>query len=335
MIPPAYTREEASGLWVFLEENEGRLESVALELLGKGRELADRQGIPLTGLLLGHELEATPWGAIFYGADHVLVADHPLLAAYTTDGYTNVAARIILERKPETVLFGATPNGRDLAGRLAVRLRTGLTADCTDLSLEAGTGLLLGEVTGFGGGVMASIKCSHHRPQMATVRPGIFALPPLDPSRTGGVENIPVALSPGEIRTEILSRVRQEGVDITRARVIVAGGRGVKGDFAPLEEVARLLGGEVGASRVACDLGWIGRDHQIGQTGYVTRPRLAITCGISGATQFSVGLKDAECVVAINNDPEAPMLEEADLCVVDDLFPVLEALIAEFRRGMP
>jgi len=170
---------------------------------------------------------------------------------------------------------------------------------------------------------------------LRTVRPGIFALPPLDPSRTGGVENIPVALSPGEIRTEILSRVRQEGVDITRARVIVAGGRGVKGDFAPLEEVARLLGGEVGASRVACDLGWIGRDHQIGQTGYVTRPRLAITCGISGATQFSVGLKDAECVVAINNDPEAPMLEEADLCVVDDLFPVLEALIAEFRRGMP
>lgn len=335
MIPPLYSKDEASGLWVFLEQDGGRLESVALELLGKGRELADRRGIRLTGLLLGHEFEALPLGAIFYGADHVLVADHPLLAAYTTDGYANVAARIILDRKPETVLFGATPNGRDLAGRLAVRLRTGLTADCTNLVFEGGTGFLVGEVTGFGGGIMASIKCSHHRPQMATVRPGIFPLPSPDPTRTGTVENVSVTLSPDEVRTEIVSRVRREGVDITRAKVLVAGGRGVKGDFAPLEELARLLGGEVGASRVACDLGWISRDHQIGQTGFVTRPRLAIACGISGATQFTVGIKDAECVVAINNDPEAPIFEEADICVVDDLFPILEALITRLKGGMP
>jgi electron transfer flavoprotein alpha subunit len=332
MIPPAYSREEACGLWVFLEQEGGRLESVALELLGKGTGLADRRKVPLTALLLGQEVEAAAREAIFYGADHVLVADHPLLAVYTTDAYTNVAARIVLDRKPETLLLGATPNGRDLAGRLAVRLRTGLTADCTDLTLESGTGLLLGEVTGFGGGVLASIKCPAHRPQMATVRPGIFPLVDPDLTRRGRVESVPVELAVGEIRTEVLERVRHEGVDITRAKVIVAGGRGVKGDFAPLLELARLLGGQVGASRVACDLGWISRDRQIGQTGFVTRPKLAIVCGISGATQFTVGIKDAECVVAINSDPAAPIFEEADLCVVEDLFPVLERLIAEINR---
>ncbi|MFQ5898847.1 MAG: electron transfer flavoprotein subunit alpha/FixB family protein [Candidatus Methylomirabilia bacterium] len=333
MIPPAYGPEAASGLWVSLEQEGGRLESVALELLGKGRELAARKAVPLTGLLLGHEVEGAARAAIAHGADHVLVAEHPLVAAYTTDAYTNLAARIILERKPETFLLGATPNGRDLAGRLAVRLRTGLTADCTGLGLEEGTGLLLGEVSGFGGGVLASIKCAHHRPQMATVRPGIFPLSPPDPVRSGVIERVPVALSPEEIRTEILERVRHEGVEITRAGVIVAGGRGVKGDFAPLEELAGLLGGEVGASRVACDLGWIGRDRQIGQTGSVTRPKLAVVCGISGATQFTVGVKDAEYIIAMNSDPEAPIFEEADLCVVDDLFPVLEALVAELRKA--
>ena len=331
MIPFAYSPDDARGLWVFLEQEGGRLEGVALELLGKGRGLAEARGVPLTGLLLGHGVEAAAREAIAHGANEVLVADDPLLAVYTTDAYTNVVARLVLERKPETLLLGATPNGRDLAGRLAVRLKTGLTADCTGLAWEDGTSLLLGEVTGFGGGVMASIKCARHRPQMATVRPGIFPLPTPDRERAGRIELLPVALDAGQLRTEILERVRHEGVDITRAKVLVAGGRGVKGDFAPLAELARLLGGEVGASRVACDLGWIGRDRQIGQTGFVTRPKVALVCGISGATQFTVGVKDAGLIVAINSDPEAPIFEEADLCVVDDLFPVLEALIAELR----
>jgi len=335
MIPPAYGPEVASGLWVYLEQEAGRLEGVALELLGRGRELAAQKGTALTGLLPGHQVQDAARVAIAHGADHVLVADHPLLAAYSTEACTEIAARLILERKPETLLLGATPNGRDLAGRLAVRLRTGLTADCTGLAWEEGTGLLLGEVTGFGGGVMASIKCAHHRPQMATVRPGIFPLPPPDLRRAGTIEEVSVALSPEALKAEVLRRVRQEGVDITRARVLVAGGRGVKGDFAPLTELARLLGGEVGASRVACDLGWIGRDRQIGQTGFVTRPKLALVCGVSGATQFTVGIKDAEQIVAINSDPDAPIFEDADLCVVDDLFPVLEALIAELQRGTP
>jgi electron transfer flavoprotein alpha subunit len=329
MIPPAYGADEARGLWVFLEQEGGRLEGVALELLGKGRELARARGVPLTGLLLGQGVEAAAREAIAHGADHVLVAEHPLLAVYTTDAYARVAGDIILQGKPETLLLGATPNGRDLAGRLAVRLRTGLTADCTDLRWEDGTGLLLGEVTGFGGGVMAAITCPRHRPQMATVRPGIFPLPAPEAERAGRMEFLPVTLEAGLVRTRVLERVRHEGVDITRARVLVAGGRGVKGDFAPLAGLARLLGGEVGASRVACDLGWIGRDRQIGQTGFVARPALAIVCGVSGATQFTVGIKDAGLVVAINSDPEAPIFEEADLCVVEDLFPVVEALCRE------
>jgi electron transfer flavoprotein alpha subunit len=335
MIPPAYSLDKASGLWVFLEQEGGRLEGVALELLGKGNLLAQARGLPLTGLLLGEGVEEAAREAIAHGADHVLAADDPLLAVYTTDAYTDVAAGIILERKPETLLIGATPNGRDLAGRLAVRLRTGLTADCTGLAWEDGSGLLLGEVTGFGGGVMASIKCPRHRPQMATVRPGIFPLPAADRGRAGRVEVVPVSLDAGRVKTEIIERVRREGVDITRAKVLVAGGRGVKGDFAPLVELARLLGGEVGASRVACDLGWIGRDRQIGQTGFVARPKLALVCGVSGATQFTVGIKDAEFIVAINSDAEAPIFDDSDLCVVDDLFPVLEALIAELKRGRP
>jgi len=150
--------------------------------------------------------------------------------------------------------------------------------------------------------------------------------------RPGTIEAVPVELAPQQVRTEILQRVRREGVDITRAKVIVAGGRGVKGDFAPLQELARLLGGEVAASRVACDLGWIGRDRQIGQTGFVTRPRLAVVCGVSGATQFTVGIKGAGFIVAINSDPDAPIFEDADLCVVDDLFPVVEALVAEIEK---
>lgn len=331
MIPPAYGPESASGLWVFLEQEGGQLEEVALELLGKARQLADSRGVSLTGLLLGHKVEGTARQAIAHGADYVLVADAAPLAVYTTDPYANVAARLILDRRPEALLLGATPNGRDLAGRLAVRLKTGLTADCTGLCWEKETGLLVGEVTGFGGGVMASIKCARHRPQMATVRPGIFPLPTLDPKRAGGIEHFPVPEDAVLSRTEILERVRHRGGDIARAEVLVAGGRGVNGNFAPLRELAELLGGQVGASRVACDLGWIGRDSQIGQTGFVTRPKLALVCGISGATQFTVGIKDAGLVVAVNSDPEAPIFEEADLCVVDDLFPIVERLIAEFR----
>lgn len=333
MIGPLYPPEEARGIWVYLETNLGKLEGVSLELLGKARQLADQSGQELVGLLAGHDVAALAQQAVACGADRVLVADDPRLERYTTQPYTRVVADAVVQRKPSILLLGATPDGRDLAGRLAVRLKTGLTADCTGLELETESGLLLGLTTGFGGGVTATIKCPLHRPQMATVRPGIFPLPQPALDRVGVIERLPVDLRAEDLKVEVLERVIEQQVDLTRARVLVAGGRGVNGDFRLLAELAAELGGEVGATRVAVDLGWIGRERQIGQTGYVTRPELAVVVGASGAMQFTVGVQQAGTIVAINTDPEAPIFEDADYCVVDDFQRVLPPLLERLRAA--
>jgi electron transfer flavoprotein alpha subunit len=332
MIASTYGPDQARGVWVFLERSPSGLESVSLELLGCARELAATLRTGVTGVLLGDNLAEPAQTAIAYGADRVLVAEDQCLARYATEPYTRVVAGAVGVEKPSILLLGATPDGRDLAGRLAVRLRTGLTADCTGLDLDP-DGVLLGHTTGFGGGVTATIKCPVHRPQMATVRPGIFPLPPANPAATGEVRPIEVALDTQDVRVELLERVvQQPEVDLPRATVVIAGGRGVGGDFELLEELAHLLGGQVGATRVAVDEGWIDRQHQIGQTGFVTRPELAVVCGASGAMQFSIGIQQARTIVAVNTDPEAPIFEDADYCVVDDLNSVLPPLIARLRR---
>lgn len=333
MLGPLYPAEEASGLWVYLENSNGKLEGVSLELLGAARPLADQLGAELVGLMPGSGLSSLAHEAIAFGADRVLVADGEQLARYSTLPYTRVVAETVLARKPSILLLGATPDGRDLAGRLAVRLLTGLTADCTGLELEAGTGVLLGLTTGFGGGVTATIKCPLHRPQMFTVRPGIFPQPEPDPSRDGVIERLAVTLPAEDLGVEVLERVIQPGVDLTKSKVLIAGGRGVNGDFGLLEQLAAELGGEIGATRVAVDLGWIGRERQIGQTGYVTRPELAVVVGVSGAMQFTVGVQQAGTIVAINNDPEAPIFEDADYCVVDDFQKVLPPLLERIRAA--
>ncbi|HXH22789.1 MAG TPA: electron transfer flavoprotein subunit alpha/FixB family protein [Dehalococcoidia bacterium] len=327
MSSGAYGRDEANGLWVYLEERQGRLEGVSLELLGKGRELADLLGVPLTALLVGYALGDLPNEAVAAGADVVLVADHPALQAYTTEPFTRVVASVVNERRPEALLLGATPNGRDLAGRLAVRLRTGLTADCTGLSVDPERRLLLGEVVGFGGGIVATIVCPERRPQMATVRPGIFPRPERRRGRRGEIVPVPVRLDPRDTRVRVLERSVGEEVDLTRATAIVAVGRGMRGELALAERLASLLGAEIGGTRVAADLGWIERSRQIGQTGVVTRPRLAVCCGVSGAIHFMVGVEAADCIVAINTDPDAAIFEQADYAVVEDAFAVLPHLI--------
>lgn len=332
MAKSLYDPKEARGIWVYLEQDQGKLESVSLELLGKARELAGPAKLRVTGLLLGHKVADLAREAIAAGANEVLVAEHRLLSQYTTDGYTKVATQAIVEGKPDILLLGATPNGRDLAGRIAVRLRTGLTADCTNLALEE-DGLLSGEVTGFGGGVLAYIKCPNHRPQMCTVRPGVFSAPTPNTSRKGKVTPAPVELGKDEVKVQVLEHVIGGGVDITRAEVLVAAGRGCRGDFSLVQELAGLLGGEVGWSRVPVDEGWVSRDCMIGQTGYVTRPKLAIICGISGAFQFTVGIEKAETIVAINLDEEAPIFDQADYCVVDDMFRVLPPLIDAIKTA--
>jgi electron transfer flavoprotein alpha subunit len=326
MIAPCYSTEQASGLWVFLEHQDGILEPVSLELLGKARQLADESGQTVTAILLGYEIAPLAVPAIAHGADEVLLAEDHILRDYTTDPYTKVMTEFILDHKPDSLLLGATVNGRDLAGRLAVRLRTGLTADCTDLALDKDD-LLVGEVTGFGSGILAGILCPRHRPQMATVRPGVFPPAPPDESRKGRIQRATVSLSENDMPVHVLKRSTTRGVDITAAERLVVGGRGVNGDFAMLQRLAGLINADVGASRVAVDQGWVEHDRMIGQTGCVTRPKLAIVCGVSGAMQFTVGIQDAETVVAINSDPEAPIFESADYCIVDDVFQVLPPLI--------
>lgn len=324
--------EAQNAIWVWLEQQEGALERVSLELLGKGREMADAMGWELAGLLLCHKPDSLVQEAFAYGADAVWLVSHPILQTFTVEAYAAAGFQALLEGKPRVFLCGATPNGRDLAGRLAVRLRTGLTADCTDLRMREG-GVLVGEVTGFGGGVLALIEAPQHFPQMATVRPGVFPLGTPNPTRSGIVREVSVRLEEEHVLTRVVERVVGKGADIPQAPVLVIGGRGAQGRFDMLRQLADLLGGEVGATRPPVDSGQIERDRQIGQTGVVCRPKVAIVCGASGAFQFVVGIQDAETVIAINSDPEAPIFEFADYGVVGDVQQIVPLLIEELQTA--
>jgi len=334
VVQSLYGVEEAvQAIWVFLEHAGGALETVSLELLGKARELADAAGWPVVGLLPGADVSALAKTAFAHGADEVRLAEHPLLADFTVEGYTQVAFEALMAAKPSVFLLGATPNGRDLAGRLAVRLRTGLNADCTDLRLDPQTGVMVSEVSGFGGGVLALLEMQHHRPQMATFRPGVFPLRAGDPARRGELVPVPVTLTAERLHTRVIERVVGAGLDLSQAPVLVVGGRGMEGDFDTLRELASLLGGEVGATRPPVDEGYIERTRQIGQTGVVCRPRIALVCGVSGAFHFVVGIQDAGTVIAINNDPGAEIFNHADYCVVGDVREVLPALVEKLKVG--
>lgn len=324
--------DERKTIWVFLEQRDGELERVSLEILFKGRQLADEAGWSLIGLLLGHQVRDQAQRAFAYGADEVWIAEHPLLEHFTVDAYSQVVEKALMNGHPSVFLCGATPNGRDLAGRLAVRLRTGLNADCTDLRLDPQSGLLTSEVTGFGGGVIALLESPHHRPQMSTVRPGVFPLGEEDPDREGHSHMMEVELSEDMISTKLIERVIGEGVDLTQTPVLVCGGRGIDGKFDMLQNLADMMAGEVGATRPPVDEGHIERERQVGQTGVVCRPKVAFACGISGAFHFVVGIQDADFVVAINTDPNAPIFEYADFCIVDDALQFIPALIEEIQK---
>ncbi len=333
MVASLYgTAEAQNTIWVFLEQEGGRLEGVSLELLARGRQLANDAGWSLVGLLLGNNLGPLAATAVYHGADLVLSAEHPLLESFTIDAYAAVAFQALIEHMPGIFLLGATPNGRDLAGRLAVRLRTGLNADCTGLRLCPETGVLESEVSGFGGGILAMIEMQNHRPQMATVRPGVFPPGEPDPNRPGQVAKLDVKLDRSMIQTRLVERVIGEGVDLTQVPVLVAGGRGIDGDFELMRTLAALLGGDVGATRPPVDEGHIERERQIGQTGVVCRPKVAICCGISGAFHFIVGIQDADVVIAINSDPDAPVFDHADYCLVADVNELVPALINELQQ---
>ncbi|MFN2213372.1 MAG: electron transfer flavoprotein subunit alpha/FixB family protein [Anaerolineales bacterium] len=319
--------QETKSIWVYLEVDEGQLAGVSLELIAKGRQVCDELGWDLAGLLLGSQVTRLANAAIAHGVDQVYLGDDPLLEHFTIEAYSIAAYQAIMSAKPSVFWLGATPDGRDLAGRLAVRLRTGLNADCTDLDLNPENGRLVCEVSGFGGGILALIEMENHRPQMATVRPGVFSIEQADENRTGTLIPINLELSAEQIDTRLIERSTGDQVDLTGVDVLVAGGRGVGGDFGMLAELAQLLGGEIGATRPPVDEGHIERERQIGQTGVVSSPKVAICCGISGAFHFVVGIEKADLVVAINSDPRAPIFDHADYCIVGDVHQVIPALI--------
>jgi electron transfer flavoprotein alpha subunit len=323
--------EESKSIWIYLEQEASALEGVSLELLARGREMATQMRWTLAGLVIGHKISDLSEEAFAHGADQVWVADHPLLDHFSIEAYARLAYQALLAGKPSIFLLGATPNGRDLAARLAVRLRTGLNADCTNLRIDSQAEVLVSEVSGFGGGVLALIEMRHHRPQMATVRPGVFSPGKPNYSRKGKLIQIPIDITDDLLRTHIIERVTGRGIDLTNAPVLVTGGRGIDGDFATIEELASLLDGEVGATRPPVDEGQIGRERQVGQTGSVCCPKLAICCGVSGAFQFVVGIEKAGTVIAINSDPEAPIFEYSDYCIVGDVHKLIPALITAMQ----
>ncbi|EMT39010.1 electron transfer flavoprotein subunit alpha/FixB family protein [Thermoanaerobacter thermohydrosulfuricus] len=326
---------EYKDIWVFAEQREQRLMNVSLEILGEARKLADKKGVKACAVLVGYGVKGLADELIKYGADVVYVIDNPLLKNYTTEGYAKVIADLVNELKPEVILYGATYIGRDLAPRIASRLHTGLTADCTGLDIDE-NGLLLQIRPAFGGNLIATIICPERRPQMATVRPGVMKKAPKDGKRKGEIIEIQANIKEGDIRTQIFDIIKEakSKVNIEEADIIVSGGRGVGGaeGFKLIQQLADALGGVVGASRAAVDAGWISSDHQVGQTGKTVRPKLYVACGISGAIQHIAGMGNAKTIIAINKNPDAPIFKVADYGIVGDLFKVIPALIEEIKR---
>ncbi len=334
---------ENRDVWVFIEQNDGQVAEVSLELLGKGRQLADTLGSRLVALLCGDQVSELAQEIIHCGADQVLLAEHPELAHYRTLPYSRVASDLVRQRRPYIFLIGATPAGRDLAPRIASAVHAGLTADCTDLQIgdyllkkenKLYKDLLYQVRPAFGGNLIATIVNPDTRPQMATVREGVMHRLSPDPARRGQIERVTPQFQPGDFALQVLSRqVRPPSVHLKDAPVIVAGGGGVSSpeEFALIEELANLLGGEVGASRAAVDAGLIGREHQVGQTGVTVRPRLYIAAGISGAVQHRAGMDQSNKIIAINSDPNAPIFQVAHYKIVGDLGEVLPLLIQALR----
>ena len=349
------------GVWVFCEQREGQIQTISYQLLSEGRKLANDLGVELCGVVMGSEVNENYVKALGgYGADRVYYIDSPLLKDYTTDGYAKALCDLVMEKKPEIVLIGATNLGRDLGPRCAARLHTGLTADCTHLDVdvekykeflrttstidvdntkfEENTNLKMTRPA-FGGHLMATIICPRFRPQMSTVRPGVMQTQPYDEAGAAKtvIENVDVKLSKDDIHVEVVEVVKaaKKMVDLIGADVVVSVGRGiskdVEGGIKLAEELAGVLGGVVGSSRAVVDAGWISADHQVGQTGKTVHPRIYVALGISGAIQHLAGMQDSECIIAVNKNETAPIFDVASYGIVGDLYKVTPMLIEAIR----
>ena len=324
-------------IWVFAEQRQGQLQDVALELLGEGKKLADARCCQLCAVVCGSNLTNIVDELFAHGAQKVYYIEDERLNQYTTDGYSIAIGDAIEQYKPEIVLLGATHIGRDLGPCLAVNCNTGLTADCTKLEINEETKGIMQTRPAFGGNLMATIVCPNHRPQMSTVRPGVMARAKKTGKSDAIFEKIIPELKEEDIRTKLLGTVEhdKERVNLTDAKIIVSGGRGIKNKdgFALIESLAKALGGEVGSSRACVDAGWIDSSHQVGQTGTTVRPDLYIACGISGAIQHLAGMSESKYIVAINTDKNAPIFDICDYGIVGDLKEIIPALVSSIESG--
>lgn len=327
-------------VFTYAQQVDGHLSGVSLELLGKAGELALELGSSVTAILPGHQVSELAQELVKYGADTVIIVDDPALATYTTEPYTQAVAAVLDHYKPEIFLIGATAIGRDLGPRVAARVHTGLTADCTKLEIDGQTANLHMTRPAFGGNLMATIICPEHRPQMATVRPGVMVRALADETKQGEIVNFDANLEKNKryVTVDEVIRTVKKKIDIQNAKILVAGGRGVGGqkDFKLLEDLAQALGGEVAGSRAAVDAGWQDKDRQVGQTGKTVRPNLYFAIGISGAIQHIAGMEESDYIVAINKDADAPIFSIADAGIVGDLHkivPKLTQAVKESRRN--
>jgi electron transfer flavoprotein alpha subunit len=335
---PTAKRQPAGEVWVFCEVDPaaGRLAGVSVELLGLARDLAGALNVNVGALLAGRNLAGYAREAISFGADRVYLMEHPDLERYDDERYGTVISRLVTAHKPEILLGGATAVGRALLPRIAIKVHTGLTADCTELNIDPKTGLLRQTRPAFGGNILATITCENHRPQMATVRPGVLRRKPADSARAG--EFVACPPQPEELRSALEwldFRPRGKGdVDLREAEVIVAAGYGAGGPDGVrlVADLAKALGGALGASRSVVDAGWLAYPHQVGQTGTTVQPKLYVACGISGAIQHIVGMQNSETIVAINRDPDAPIFQCADYALVGDLAAIIPELLRQIEK---
>ena len=335
--------DKIGNVWVFIEQEGGKIADVSLELVSKGKELAERLGVKTEAVLLGNNLESCCSPLFEYGCDTVYLAEDPRLEPFTVLPFAKVIMDLIRTYNPNILLFGATMKGRELAPRVASEKLAGLTADCTDLKIEDFDDKVNGKYytdklmqirPAFGGNIIATIVNTWDDPQMVTVREGVMKMGTPEAGRTGEIIKVNVALTAEETVVKVIERIREEkSVDLKGARIIVAGGYGVgsKENFKLIHDLAKTLGGEVGASRAAVDAGWIDHDHQVGQTGVTVRPNLYIACGISGSIQHCAGMSDSKKIIAINTDPNAPIFSVAHYGIVGDLNQIIPMMIKAYK----
>lgn len=332
---------EYKGIFVFAEQRDRKVQKVAFELVGKAKQLAKDLNTTVTAVLLGYDMIDEAKKLCYAGADNVIYVNDEKLDVYMTEPYVYTMDKILNDKKPDILLYGATAIGRDMAPRVSARVHTGLTADCTGLTIEPDDQdpnklNLMMTRPAFGGNLMATIACPNHRPQMATVRPGVMQALKQSHDNPVNIEEYKIDIPTDRVNVEILdiTKIIQQRMNIEDAKVLVSGGRGMHGpdNYPMLEELAKLLGGTISASRAAVDAGWVPKDRQVGQTGKTVRPNLYIACGISGAIQHLAGMEESDFIIAINKDETAPIFEVADVGIVGDIFKVVPLLIEELKK---